>query len=412
MDKILIVPPNFYVVDEMASPPVQLEPLLQVGDGDTQIVHLTRGTQLEVIPDADLYGISAYTVDYPISEIIAKYIKGKNPDAIIVLGGSHATYRHYEIDEIFDYVVVGPGESFWESYPNISDRIVYGDKRILNWDESFYELFKQYIPGLHRGTDKTYAIRVSCGCYWNCKFCAPHQKVIFRPLQDIQKQLEFLESKGITTIRVLDDMFTCHPAYEQIAQALSRFKWSCVDRLDVLDSWRSNILKTYGCFQVQVGIESFNDEVREKLGKRLSGENIIKYSRMTKDIGLKIKAFVMLGTPWDTEDTMKESIDKGIELFGNDGLRPDIFCPLPGSEIGDNPERYNLRVLEKEHLYYSPFVFQNKHGKVVAVPEHVQNVSKWEDTLFELLYKSTSDLVRNTLDNPIQNWITDYEYFN
>lgn len=404
---IFIIPPNFYVVDEAASPPTQLEPFYHFAD--VPIFHLKRGMLFDDIPEADFYGISAYTEDYPVSLLIARYLKARHPSCTIVIGGSHATIRPDDIDEIFDYVVVGPGEGFIQRLFNdkLCSRIMRFGTRIIRWPQLSYKYFADYVPGLHRGTSSTYPIRTSTGCYSNCKFCIPHKHVKFRSVADIANQLLFLESKGIKCLRVMDDIFTCHPEFELLSSMFSRFKWSAVDRIDALNPHKASVLRNNGCFLVQVGIESFDETIRAKLGKRLSDKTLYKHLAITKDVGLQIQAFIMLGTPWDTFDSIKRTRDTGLSLMGRDGVRPDIFCALPGTTIGDNLN--NLRAVETNYVYYSVFPFQNVHGRLTCVPLHITNISKWEQLLRDVLYEMSSDLVRDCLDSPVKRWITDYE---
>ena len=167
MTKLLfIIPPNFYVVNEDAAPPTQLEPFFKLGN--FELFHLYRGDALERIPEADYYGITAYTEDYVVSEVIAKYLKSRNPKAKIILGGSHATCRYNDISSLFDYVIIGPGEDFIKGFLDSElpqNRIFNGQFQAIDyWSENSFHKFRGYIPGLHRGTTNTYSIRTSTGC--------------------------------------------------------------------------------------------------------------------------------------------------------------------------------------------------------------------------------------------------------
>lgn len=396
-----IVVPNFYIINEQANPPLQLEPFYNYVDAE--IVHLNRGVDLHTIPEDNFYGITAYTEDYPMAEIVARFLKRRNPNCRVALGGCYATYRTKSVSAVFDDVVVGAGDNFIKG--------LYA-RRSTGWDSSSFKHFVKYNPNYHRGSAYSYTIRTSYGCYWACNFCANDKwkrRVCFREVRDIQAQLEYLAANKVTNIRVIDEIFTSHPQFKQICQLLKHFTWNAQDRIDKLTPETCGVLANNNCQLVQVGIESFNENIRNKLNKRLPDKALKAGLECAKDYGIKLNAFMMLGTPYDTPDIIKHNRDEGVKLFGVENLRPDIFVPYRGTKIGDNPEDYNLRILEPNPEYYSTFCFQNTNGKLVSVPKSVTDITSWETLLFDTLYELAPRLVKNTLDNPIRGWHTDYE---
>lgn len=398
-----IVVPNFYIINEQANPPLQLEPFYNYVDAE--IVHLKRGNDLNTIPEDDFYGITAYTEDYPMAEIVARFLKRRDPKCRLAIGGCYATYRTAGVSDVFDDVVVGEGDDFIKGlYPRKHNG--------TEWNSTSFKHFVKYNPNYHRGSDYSYTIRTSYGCYWSCNFCANdkwNHRVCFRDVLDIEKQLEYLASHNVTNIRVIDEIFTSHPDFKQICQMLKHFTWNAQDRIDKLTPEICNVLANNNCQLVQVGVESFNESIRNKLNKRLSDKALKAGLECAKDYGLKLNAFIMLGTPYDTTDIIKYNMDEGIKLFGVGNLRPDIFVPYRGANIGDNPELYNLRILETNPEYYSTFCFQNTKGKLVSIPKHVTDITSWETLLFDTLYELAPQLVKNTLNHPIKDWHTDYE---
>lgn len=402
MEIKLIIPPNFYIADENASPPLQFEPFYNITDLD--FIHLKRGDNLELIPKADIYGISAYTVDIKMADIIAHFLKHRDPKCKIAIGGSHATYRQKEISDIYDFVIVGKGESFIERVIQDklpTDRIYVGSSRRSEFSISSFKHFSKYTPSFG-----SYILRTSYGCDWNCNFCAgANDGMIFRAVDDVEKQLSFLFLKGIYELRIIDETMTAHPNFESLCKMLQPFKWIVQTRLDLLTDQNVQLMKHSGCVGVQVGIESFSNEVRQKLNKCLSDKVLKKGISIAQENDLKLYGFIMLGTPFDNNDTIKQTVDAGYDFMssGND-LRPSIFCPLPGTMIGEHPDKYNLRILTTEYEYYSTIPFQNVHGRIVAIPYHVLHISSWEKVLWHALYILSPDKIREVLDNPIKKW--------
>jgi hypothetical protein len=281
------------------------------------------------------------------------------------------------------------------------------------WDEKSFRHFIKYNPNYHRHAESSYTIRTSYGCLWRCLFCANRKwnGIKFRSVSDIERQLNYLSSNGVRNLRVIDEVFTAHPEFEALCELFSSFEWNAQDRLDMLTGQKCAVLKKNGCKRVQVGIESFDEEIRRKLNKRLSDVEIANGIRNAVEVGLQLDAFIMLGLPYDTEYTIRRTVDKALEFFGREHVRPDIFVPYAGTAIGDAPEKHNLRMLTTDSLYFSTFAFQNMYGRIVAVPKHEADVGEWEKLLFETLYELSPDIVRKTLDQPIKDWYTDYEMY-
>ena len=410
-----IVPPNFYVINQDANPPMQLEPFYNYGD--FEIVHLKRGQPLEDIPTEgnDLYGITAYTEDYPMAEIIAKFLKRRDAKCEIVLGGCYATYSPGDVNyEMFDHVISGNGEWFIESQFGKLPAVKVGCQNI-HWDERSFKHFIKYNPNYHRLSDNSYTVRMSYGCRNKCFFCANSKwnGIDFRSIGKITVQLDYLRNHGVNNLRILDEVFTVHPEFETICRLLKEydFRWNIQDRIDHLTEYDCAVLKKSGCNRIQVGVESFDDSIRRKLNKHLFDDQILNGIKIATDAGLQLDAFIMLGLPYDTEYTIRKTVDRALELFGKENIRPDIFVPYAGTVIGDSPEKHNLRVLTDDSRYYSTFAFQNEHGRIVAVPKQITDVSSWEKLLFETLYELAPDIVRNVFDNPIKEWHTDYEMY-
>ena len=411
MEIKLIIPQEFYIANEMASPPLQFEPFYNLDD--IEFIHLKRGDSLSNIPEADLYGISAYTTDIKMANIIATHLRSRDGVSKIAIGGAHASYRTAEISSLYDYVIVGNGENFIRDALNgklPQSRVVTGGERIRTFHPRSYKWFAPYNPNYHRGSTSSYTLRTSFGCYWNCYFCACllNRKVLFRESSEVKNQLDFLYDNGIRNLRVIDEIFTAHPEFELLCEMFQPFEWVAQTRLDLLTKNKAEMMKKNGCEVVQVGIESFSEEIRRNLNKRLTKRQLVNGLKIASDAGLRVYGFIMLGTPHDTFDTIKETVDTGRKLLNGNELRPDLFCPLPGTAIGDNPEKHNFRILTKDYEYYSVLCFQNTHGRLVGVPNHIKDIDSWEKLLRDTLYELNTSIIRKILDNPITDWHDNY----
>lgn len=137
---------------------------------DISYVDFTFGKDfsLEKIPKSDFYGFSVMQPNYDKSLEIAKLLKKRDPDSIIVFGGSAVTDLGQEIVDVHDFVdfalagmcedsfaKVIQGESFEEEYPP------------KHWKEIMplqLENDCKYIEDHHM-------LLASLGCSHKCNFC-------------------------------------------------------------------------------------------------------------------------------------------------------------------------------------------------------------------------------------------------
>lgn len=91
-------------------------------------------------------------------------------------------------------------------------------------------------------------------------------------------------------------------------------------------------MREAGCVRVGVGIESGNQKVLDGIHKGITLEETRVMVRVVKQAGLGIAAFFIIGHPYETADTIRETISFARELnpttvaFG-------IMVPYPGTEI-------------------------------------------------------------------------------
>ena len=68
-------------------------------------------------------------------------------------------------------------------------------------------------------------------------------------------------------------------------------------------------MKKSGCYNVGIGIESANNSILEKMQKKNSIEAIQKGIRIFREAGIEVMGQFVIGSPGDTLETVKESIE-------------------------------------------------------------------------------------------------------
>ena len=310
-------------------------------------------------------GITATTVEITGALQIAELIKRAAPDTKIIMGGVHPSIMPEEIllHPYVDFVVLGEGEE--TMYELVSGSkglndilgLAYKVNGVIKYNsmrphiEDINELpmpayhllpMERYKPSLGNYKRLPAASIISSrGCPGRCTFCytgISGKKVRMLSASKLIEEIRFLQKKyRIKEISFYDDTFTVFK--ENVKEFCERMiteridiTWSCMSRVDFVETRILNLMKKSGCHQIGYGIESANIEILNNIKKSLSLDKVIKAVRMTKDAGIDVRGMFMFGNPGETEKSLQDTIDFAMIL------KPDlaifnITTPYPGTEM-------------------------------------------------------------------------------
>ncbi len=329
-------------------------------------------------------GISCKSQTYSSAVRVAKIVKDINPKSMVVAGGPHPSMVGKEIlkDPAWDVAVRGEGEAVilrildavkngksLEGIPGIDFRnqgtIVENGPGEFISDLNSLSFPYEYAPEvlhdypLYPATafNRIFATR---GCPYHCFFCGSRnvwgRKVRFRSVENVLQEIKGLWANGITTIHFDDDTFGINTPYIQsLCQALETqcpgLQWSCELHVKLVNAEHLARMKKAGCFFIQLGIESGNNDILTVIRKGFTIEEALTAARTIVGYGIGLQAFFMVGFPQETEETLNDTLWAMKQIHGR--LSYSIFTPYPGTEafefcrnhglIGDqfNPSLYN-----------------------------------------------------------------------
>ncbi|MDY6965781.1 MAG: radical SAM protein [Halobacteriota archaeon] len=218
------------------------------------------------------------------------------------------------------------------------------DRRLL--DHSPY-----YNPKLSR-TPHT-AILTSRGCFGRCWFCVPNSLSFARELEykrwhdekpsprlhsveRVVEEFEEIAELGFRSVSVIDDEFLWNDRRTVgICDGIKDLdlEWFCLARPDMITEKSVVALAEAGCKYIDLGVESFNQEILSSIGKGIEVEDISKAVSIIKKHGVKPKINVLLGaTPLETEGTIRDTI-ASVERLGVEYVLYDIAAPFPGTDF-------------------------------------------------------------------------------
>lgn len=314
----------------------------------------------------DILGFSAMTHEIIPCSQIASTLKGRlNVPAVV--GGCHLTAlpeRTLNEFPAFDYGVIGEGERTMlelaksRCLADISS-LAYRDGnssiRINKLCEPSTSAELEALPlpdfgdyykdgNALAGKDAEYPIMASRGCPYDCAFCMRvlGRKVRRRSAKSIVAEMERAISRwGAHTFNFIDEIFLFgnRETYEllnlMIDKGLSkRIRWSGLTRANLVSEELIRLAKKAGCYRLELGVESGDDEILKAIGKGITVRQARDAVSIIKKAGIAISAYYILGHPNETEETIKKTIRLATEL-NTDTVAVGIMTPYPGTRIYD-----------------------------------------------------------------------------
>ena len=369
-----------------------------------------------------LLGLSCMTDNYLNGIRIAHIAKRVLPDIKIVMGGPHPTFRADEIintQSCIDYVIRSEGENALlelsnsiitnspsvESILGLTYRI---DGEVHHNDRRPFNTNLDALPFPERGSididaDTTISIHTSRGCPGRCIFCCAASmsgnRYRTRSADNIIDEMESLYKKGARKFIFTDDTFTVDipRLWEFITKVQSKgwkdIYFTAESRVDVVnrDIAVFKALREIGCQGIQFGVEAGSQRMLNLLRKGIKIEWVTDAVKAVVDAGLSTTCTLLIGHPYDTEETIRETVEFSKVLID---LGADVFLacvvPYPGSDICENAKNYKVTI---DPVSYDQYLTSNA---IMTTPfltkKKIRNLF-FDSTNELLLYKKKSPTV-------------------
>jgi len=250
----------------------------------------------------------------------------------------------------------------------------------IRWDSVSFEDYWSHYAAKYSSVDDSlektiYTVRVSFRnrCPIACKYCSSTNQV---PLATKTKAPVVAASEDIMaatvdkivrthpkvrTIYITDDDFCinrlsvirfCQRIVERKYEKLS---FLCFARVTDLDRDMLEWMSKAGFRQLNVGVESFSQNVLDEVGKQCTVQDIHRRLPLAKEYGVKIYFNVILTTPHsqleDVERTVKEALKYISDPCYSVGVVPAIR-PYKGSEFAETCSHYISKVVPIDGTAY------------------------------------------------------------
>ncbi|MBI4294794.1 MAG: radical SAM protein [Chloroflexi bacterium] len=346
--------------------------LAQRGYKDVDIHVAAFETDETIIDRARLCDVVGFTATSPMmkhARELARQIKSVHPQAFIVFGGVHSTVLPQNTlkDPSVDVAVRGEGEeTFFQIVQSVVQRRPLDSIKGISWrdgsglirhnrdgalienidtipfparrlmaQERFLEI------GQQKYGDRGAWVFSSRGCPFRCTYCASHQAWtrLWRartPANIIQEIDGLIHDFKADRINFADDTFTISrkrvAAFCELLQEKDwPITWGCNIRVDTVDRDILETMSRSGCTDVWIGVESGSPTILREIKKGINPDQIKKVFRWAREVGLKRRAYLMLGAPSESKETIRET-ERLVEEIQPDVLAFSILTPYPGCE--------------------------------------------------------------------------------
>jgi len=327
-----------------------------------------------------ILGLTAVTPTVDQCAGIAAQVKKNLPETTVLLGGPHATAAPVETLEkfdAFDYLVKGEAEF---RLPQMIDALKSG-KNLLGFDGVAYKdedgrvvdvaetgdrvnvnetplPARHLLPmNLYTGPDggRLTTMAATRGCPAHCTYClVPSlfgRKLRARDPENVVGEMnECLARYKTVNFNFIDDTFTFNKNWVyQLCEAIrqsglqKKARWLCLTRADTIDRELLAAMKAAGCFKIEFGIESGDEEMLRKIKKGITTTQSIEAFKMARDLGLETLGFVIIFSPEEN----RESLEKTRRLIFKadpDTLQMSFCTPFPGTAIEREIQEKGLKI--------------------------------------------------------------------
>ena len=365
----LIFPSSPFLVDDMVMPPLgvlYLSAVLKKNGVKSTIIDLSHSAELPEIK-TKLVGISATTPQYPYALEVLKKLKSEGH--IVAIGGPHGSaLPEVCLHDGFDYVIIGEGERAILELLNLPSNQIIKSEYIEDIDSIPFpdrnaidiHAYKYAIDGLPATTMIT-----SRGCPYDCAFCANSVWVRSTRLRSadniFEEAKELKERHGFKAIMFFDDIFTIKKKRTlEICERLRGLNMNLrvFARANNIDDEIAGALYGAGCKEVGIGAESGSQKILDMAMKGTTIEENTKAIQVLREYGIRVKLFMIIGLPGETEETVAET-RRWLEEVKPDDFDLTVFVPMPTSKICKDPDRYQCHF----RIDYSKSWFKGIDGK-------------------------------------------------
>lgn len=303
-----------------------------------------------------ILGMGVYIWNAVQTENLLRVLKRLRPEMILILGGpeiSHETTQQ-SLYELADYVITGEADLAFaelchqlESGEHPAEKLLHAPLPSLEDLRLPYDLYLEEDLA-HR----VVYVEASRGCPFTCEFCLSSADIPVRqfPLPSFLSAMESLLQRGLRSFKFVDRTFNLNP---RVSRSILEFFLERMDDSlflhfemvpDRLPEALRQLIRQFppGRLQFEVGIQSFNPEVGERIRRRQNLERLEENFRfLSEETGVHVHADLIAGLPGETLESFAAGFDRLIHLSPHE-IQVGILKRLRGTPIIRHDQAYRM----------------------------------------------------------------------
>lgn len=231
-------------------------------------------------------------------------------------------------------------------------RPLIGDLDALPFPARHFIAGRQYHNPKIKRSGYTTAF-TSRNCPYRCIYCVPSSLTFAREIENkrftgrkptisyrtaasVDREMAMLHEQGYKAVGFMDDNFIWNEERTRLmCEIMKKYEmlWGCQARVDAITEPIAKMLGESGCCYVDLGVESFNDEILKYVRKGITTEQIYESIRLLKKYNVPVKLNVLIGSsPLETKETLRHTLKEAKKL-NVDQVMFNIVSPFPGTEF-------------------------------------------------------------------------------
>ena len=335
-----------------------------------------------VAEEPQIVGIGVYIWNAEQSLRLVADLKRVRPETVVVLGGPEVSYEteRQEICRLADYVIAGEADiAFRELCENVLasggckptgnvDCAIEDTPRLTPWGSpkelatiihaptpQFSDLALPY--DLYNEDDianRVIYVEASRGCPFTCEFCLSALEIPVRQasLDEFLEAMQSLLDRGVRRFKFVDRTFNLNI---RIGRAILEF---FLERIDIEDGMflhfemipdrfpepLKELVRAFppGALQFEVGIQTFNEEVSERISRRQDNAQVESNLRFLRDeTGVHVHADLIVGLPGESIESFAAGFDRLVSL-GPQEIQVGMLKRLRGTPIVRHDDEWQM----------------------------------------------------------------------
>jgi radical SAM superfamily enzyme YgiQ (UPF0313 family) len=358
---------------------------VEIFDTHTYGLNASNAAEKMLEKSPDVIGVHAITDNRFKAIELAKEIKKRNKDVIVLMGGPHFSLTAKNALELvpeIDCIIKGEAEKsmvkFLDTLESKSDfsvvsGLVYRNQNneiierpsfdlIENLDDlpmPAWHLFdlKQYNKPIDGTSVRSVGVMSARGCPNNCVYCSNSRSGLrlMNPKKFID-EVEYLhKTYDYQGFDFWDDTLTMvrEHAVEICNEIIKRkldIVWYARARVNTVDKELLELMKKAGCIRISFGVESGSPRILKVIKKNITIEQVMNAVRWSSEVGMSVVTNFMVNLPEETPDDLQQTISVMKELgkiknsypaYGFTVIYPGTELELMAKERGLMPKDFS-----------------------------------------------------------------------